>query len=353
MFMKIKNKLIVFIFVIISFLVSCKGSFIFAAIENEIKLKPSSTLGSISNVIKIDNTLYTSNGSVLKKDSFTEGVWTDIGPKFPMYTNYICTGIASDGHHLFASFIGKIENTSPGVYYYDNDSSKWTVVPGTKEANITAVQGDGSVFGTSQSYTFKNGKMKEKSLIIYKITTLGKKQIKSETDSIKHILASGGKYFSTDEGLFDDDGNPVPGAPSSILAIDDSGTYGLTANDLYKLDDFTKYSHKVESPSDMCLVTIAGKKRLLVSSQKGGYKEILLDDTDIAESKTIKAGDENFTTKKPEQYRSSVEKFAISVVFCFEDSGQYYIYLAANDRNYARYTGLWGYYSNKKEWNRE
>lgn len=302
---------------------SCRGSYIFAAIENEIKLKVPTAPGTIRNVIKIGEKLYASNGRVLTKSAFSTGSWSDIGNP-----EGICTGIATDGTTLFASFIDIYTDDSKGIYYYDGS---WK--PVLNSGNCWFVSGSGTVFAATKN----NGP-------IYTVTKTGITAIGSGI-----LKACGGDYFSNGEAVYNKNGSKID--ISGVIAIDNTGTYLLTTNSVYRASPLSKaYSHGISDPSDMTLIQIGGNDVLLVSSFKGGYSAISIN-SNITQSSTNPAK----FTDHVEQYESSVGKYSINRIFADSDgTGKYYIYLGVNDSNYAKYSGLWGYYSyEKKEWNRE
>lgn len=346
--MKIKTKLAFLIFIFLCFLLSCSGSYIFAAIENEVKLKNSSVTGTIRSLVKVGDKLYVANGAILEKTAFSDKEWTEIKNPARLPDSAICTGIATDGINLFASFIDD-DNSDIGVYYYS--VGEWNIVPSSTGNDITGVFGNGTVFATSQ----KNSSATEETVNIYKITTSVLTKITTSTSKEPfHLLAAGGDYFSTSEGVYNSTGF-VANSPKNVKAIDKTGAYFLTDGSLYKASDFTRsYTHNIKNLTDAVLVKIDGKDLLLVSSDNGGYSEIILDSGDITKSKTISAKDSGSTTSNPSQYESAVGKYPTKSIFAESGAQGYYIYLGVNDPNYARYTGLWGYYSyGKKEWNRE
>lgn len=305
---------------------SCRGSYIFAAIENEIKLKVPTAPGTIRDVIKLNNgKLYASNGRVLTKSAFSTGSWSDIGNP-----EGICTGIATDGTTLFASFIDSYTDDSKGIYYYDGS---WKQVPGTKACWF--VRGSDTVFAATKN----TGP-------IYTVTRTGVTAIGSGI-----LKACGGNYYSNGTAVYNSDGI-VYANLSGVIAIDNTGTYFLTANSVCRASNTSNaYSHGISAPSDMTLIQIGGKDVLLVSSRDGGYSAITVDSSDITKSSTVQAG----FTDNVKQYESSVGKYSINRIFAdIENATGYYIYLGVNDSNYAKYSGLWGYYSyENKEWNRE
>ena len=103
-----KYFLILSVFSLFNF--ACKNEPIFAAIEEEVKLKKQSIQGLVLGIVKIGNTVYSANPkNVFKKNVGDTGEWASISLPGGM-----CTSIASDGTKLYATFLGY------GAYVYDN-----------------------------------------------------------------------------------------------------------------------------------------------------------------------------------------------------------------------------------------
>lgn len=308
------------------FAVSCSGSYILATIENEVKLNKATARGSIRSIVKIGSTLYCSNGEILTKAEFSEDDWRTISSP----VSGQCSGLATDGTKLFASF-NKYYEGQYGVYVLEGVS--WKKVPNSD--NIQIVKGSRTVFGSDSSTT-------------YVITESG-----PGTKIDGTLNAAGGDYAATSAGLFKKDGTQISAAPGGICAIDPDGTYFLTGGELIAASDVTKkYAHGISQPSGVALMTIKGIDHILVATN-GGYSEIIVDSSDITKSRTVSGG--MISGGSREQYEASVGKYPVKCIYAGSNgSGTFYIYLGVNDPHFAKYTGLWGFYSDgKKEWNRE
>lgn len=316
---------------IVGLFVACKSSYILAAIENEIKLKKATAAGTITNIVKVGSNLYCCNGRVLTKSAFSEDEWSELG----VPVSGLATSVASDGTKLYVSLIDSDAN-GKGIWVYDGT---WSKLDGTD--HIVHVSGSGTVFAASNDAVFPvNG------------TSLG-------TKIPGNLVSAGGDYCSNGTATYGKSGTQVSAAPGGIRAIDKDGQYFLTKTHLYVSSDWSKsFEHGILEPTDAVLLDHSGKKILLVSSNEGGYAEIEIDTSDITKCKTIRPGADGSTTPREcsEQYASSVGKYPAFCIFAEASAsgGDYYIQLGANDHNYAKFTGLWGFYSNgKKEWNRE
>lgn len=350
----IKNKilffLIIFIFGIL--FLSCKGEPIFAAIEQEVKLKDASVKGTVRNIVKIGDTLYTSDGRILKKSTFNTGEWSVF---YSPSAN--CTSLATDGTNLFASFVD----------YYMNDfwvkvynGSSWETVPNSK--GIQVVMGNGSVIGYSISY--ENEIIHDKA-VLYSITASGVSKLKDlEVSEGKARVprCAGNNFYATSSGVFNSsNGAEITSEIAPYVIVED---YFITGSSVYKKGDYEKsISHGLSGPNDACIITLDGVKRLLISGTHT-YTEIALDETDITKSVVIPVGKSvtfngstlNSTTPPgyKEQYESISLGRACNKIFAFANGSGYFVYLGINDPNFGKYTGLWGFYNpGQMEWNRE
>lgn len=346
--MKTKSYIIFIVPIFAALLFSCSGSYIFAAIENEVKLKDASAKGTIRDVIKIGTTLYASNGTVLEKAEFSEGGWSTLSSP----ASGLCTGIAGDGTNLYASFIDKYNNDGKGIWKYDSGS--WTKVPGSD--GLQYVIGSGTVLGLSNIIASSDGlTINSQSYTIYLLKS-GSFEKLSEVSGkqVAHITAAGGTYYATSEKLFNN-GVEVSGAPAGIRAIDPLGIYCATDTQLYKIGDWSaSCEHGITAPTDLAVITLKGETHVLISSAKGGYGEVIVDTSNITQSHTVAAGSSDSTTppKLLDQYNASIGHYPVGCIYADSDGTNYYVYLGINDGNYAKYSGLWGLY-NGKEWNRE
>ncbi|PIE97380.1 MAG: hypothetical protein CR988_08105 [Treponema sp.] len=362
----------VFVFIIsvlllsvaVVFFVSCSKIPIFASIELEVKLKKPSLPATVRGVCKIGSKLYAANGSVYTKSPGNTGKWSKISSP----VDAVCFSIATDGSSLYATFVDHYSDKGKGVYKYNGSS--WSYVSGSD--GIQAVIGSGTkVYGikTSISYdslkTIESGKMyaiSGSTATFFKDMDTFQKEVQGTSRKntyVHHIKASGNGYYATEKGLFDSSGNKISGAPSGIKVIDSTGTYFLTSDKVYKLNNWSSgVSHSVSNPSGAVVLTFSGKTRLLISSESSGYAEVLIDTGNFANSTSISIGSANSTTPSGQasQYKSSVGSHSCNCIFADTTGGGsgYFVYLGINDSNYGKYTGLWGFYNpGQLEWNRE
>ena len=330
---------IAFVISVVLGLSACKNPPIFAAIEQEVKLKQASVKGFVRGVVKVNDKLYTSNGKISQKSVGSTGTWSEMSG----CPSGLCTMIATDGTNLYASF-----GNDDSFKAYKYASSKWIDLPG-------AAASAQYVYGTDTVFAFDSKARK-----IYPITG---GNVGTEWDSTKAPVGAAGTYCLFEDGLYKNDGTPKNGSGSpssglkgickgpsnSVFVVDDTKLY------CYDGSTWTSTSHGVSTPQS---ITYLPSKQLVLISGKNGYGEIKLDSgaaTNLADAKSVSAGssDSSVPSKNYYQYNNSVGKYVINPIYAFDYKSGYIIYTGVNDPN-AKYTGLWGFYSfDKKEWNRE
>lgn len=330
---------IAFVISVVLGLSACKNPPIFAAIEQEVKLKQASVKGFVRGVVKVNDKLYTSNGKISQKSVGSTGTWSEMSG----CPSGLCTMIATDGANLYASF-----GNDGSFKAYKYDTSTWTDLPG---AAVSAQY----VYGTNTVFAFdsKAGK-------IYPITegTVG-----MGWDSTKAPVGAAGAYCLFEDGLCKNNSIKITGTGSPTSGLKGicegpaNSVFVFNGSTLYCYDGsaWTSTSHGVSTPQS---ITYLPSKQLVLISGKNGYGEIKLDSgaaTNLADAKSVSAGssDSSVPSKNYYQYNNSVGKYVINPIYAFDYKSGYIIYTGVNDPN-AKYTGLWGFYSfDKKEWNRE
>lgn len=321
---------------------ACKNPPIFAAIEQEVKLNPASVKGLVRGIVRIGNTLYTSNGKIFYKSVGARGKWSEMGG----CPSGLCTGLATDGANLYASFGNK--NTFKTYKYAD---SKWTALPDTA-ASAQYIFGTDTVFAFEQNgrggytvYPIKNGAASG-----------------SSWSTGKFPVGAAREYCLLEDGLYNKIGSKVAGSPTSGLrGICEGSVNAVFVFDNGKLycydgSSWTSISHGVANPQS---ITYLPNKQLVLIGGIKGYGEIKLgsvSDTNLGNAKTVSAGsaESSVPSTNIHQYNNSIGKYVINPINAFDHgAGGYIIYVGINDPN-AKYTGLWGFYSpDRIEWNRE
>ena len=314
---------------------ACKNPPIFAAIEQEVKLKPASLRSFIRGIVKIDDMLYTTNGTVFRKTFGDRGKWTNIPG-----AGGRCIGLAADGTSLYGIFES---GESFKAYRTDKAASTWTAVGDMEHADFIA--GTKTIFAADTAnkkvYVLKDG------------------AVAGSWPSDKTPLGAAGVYCLLANGLYTAAGSVVAGGPTDPKGIcdgPDSSVFIFDAATLYCYNGsaWTKIAHKVSSPQS---ITYLPRKQLVLISGKSGFGEIkLTDGTNITTAKIVTAGSEDSSLPQRNyyQYQSSIGKWFINPIVAFDhgESG-YIIYAGALDPN-AKYSGLWGFYHPEQiEWNRE
>lgn len=328
---------------IIMIFATCKNPPIFAAIEEEVKLKPASVKGLIRSVVKVGDTLYVSNGGVFEKSFGKQGKWSKVSTAADL-----CVGLATDGNNLYGVFGSNKGGDSEtfNVRMYNRGASKWEPITGIKEVHSAA--GTDIVFSVDAStidrtiYAIKNGS------IIHQWSNKG------------NPVGAAGSYCLLDNGLYTASGSAVSGSPSGLKGIckgAGSSVFAFNDSDLYCYDGsgWTHLAHKVTTPRS---ITYLPGRQLVLISGKNGYGEIKLASpgTNLNSAAVIAAGSSGSSIPQQnyQQYKSSVGKWYLDPIAAFDNgSSGYIIYVGANDPN-TKYSGLWGfYYPERIEWNRE
>lgn len=332
--MKLKHVLILASCLAILITLSCTNPPIFAAIEQEVKLKSFSVRGPISSLLELNNTVYAATPeAVFSKSKWSNGEWDNIGSPGRLVQNF-----ATDGTHLFAA-------TADGVYYYNGG---WSAVPGG--GSIVTIGGNNMVFG----YDGEN---------VYKITTAGIGNSILSKSGI--FVGAGGGYFAFADGVYKD-GTPVTavaGSPSDIKSAcggDGTTVFVLAGSTVYHYGG-TSWSSQAVSLSNPLSVSYfkygTSEGRVLVGSGKG-YGEVKLASGihTLAGAYYIGAGESGSTTPPSvnAQYTSSIGAYSIKPVLAVYRGGDYTVFAGVHAGSIHRNTGLWGFYSNGNvEWNRE
>lgn len=315
---------------------ACENPPIFAAIEQEVKLKPASAKGNIRGMIRIGDTLYVANGKIYYKPVGDRGKWSEMSG----CPSGFCAMIATDGSNLYASF-GR--DSSFKAYKYA--SSTWMDLPGAA-ASAQYVVGADTIFAINAG-------------TIYPITggTVGSSWSHSGAPkgaAYTYCLFGDGLYGNTGTRI---SGSPTSGlkgickgpVPNSVFVFDDSTLY------CYNGTNWTNIAHGVKYPQS---VTYLPNKQLVLISGIKGYGEIKLagSNATLSGAQSVQAGssDSSIPSKNYYQYANSVGKYTINPINAFDyGTNGYIIYVGVNDPN-AKYTGLWGFYDpDQIEWNRE
>ena len=329
--MKLRYLLLSFACLAAAFMSSCTNQPIFAAIEQEIKLKNFSVRGPIASLLELNNTVYAATPeAVFSKSKWSSGEWSSIGSP-----GGFIQSLATDGTNLFAA-------TAEGVYYYNGG---WSKVPGGD--SIVMIGGNNRVFG----YDGKN---------VYKITTAGIGNSILSKSGI--FIGAGGEYFAFTDGVYKD-GTPataVAGSPSGIKSAcggDGTTVFVLAGSTVYHYG--SSWSSQAVSLSNPLSISYfkygTSEERVLVGGK--GYGEIKLSGATLTGASYISAGSSGSTTPPSvnAQYTSSIGAHSLMPVMAVDrGGGNYTVFAGVNAGSIYRNTGLWGFYSNGNvEWNRE
>ncbi len=325
---KISHILIITVIIATLINISCKNAPIFAAIEQEIKLKKASVKGSVRGITKIGTTVYVSNGNLYKKSLGNTGSWNQMCSRD-------CGSLATDGTKLYAVFGNNLQ-------VYDG---------GWKSVNVGGlgfVAGTNTVFATDRKKIF---------------TVSGTTATATTIDG--ELKGAAGIYCVTTKGVYKADGTKVAGsgAPDSGSAIckgEGSGIFVLSGGTLYAYDgsNWTSKTHGVSTSSASSTITYLPNKHLVLISGSSGYGEIRVDNTtpmdlEKAENISVGSGGSSVPSGCYQQYKNSAGKWLLDPIAAYENGSGYIVYAGVHDSK-AKYTGLWGFYNpGQREWNRE
>ena len=345
--MKFRRYIFILIPMIFIGFTACNNRPIFAAIEQEVKLKEFSVGGNVLSLVATDTMVYASNlAGVYSKSKNSDGPWSKILPAAD--TQYL----AKNAANVFASF------AMEPVKFYDESTKNWSNVPGSE--NIHVIAGDKIVFGYDSSQKK-----------VYKVEAGG---ISSPIDTGEvHFLYAAGNYVvvkSKDSAkLYKADVSPaveISNLPSGVKGMCSTGNpnevFVLAGSTVYYVNGGT-WNNKISiSKSPVSISYFKERKTILLGCDKG-YTEIQLDNTDstnLSKAKQLNPGNSGSTTPPGSysQYQTTLGSYYTYPVLGVErgnaGSGKYAVFMGIYSGTITRNTGLCGFYSDKKrEWNRE
>lgn len=344
--MKFRRYIFILIPMIFIGFTACNNRPIFAAIEQEVKLKEFSVGGNVLSLVATDTMVYASNlAGVYSKSKNSDGPWSKILPAAD--TQYL----AKNAANVFASF------AMEPVKFYDESTKNWSNVPGSE--NIHVIAGDKIVFGYDSSQKK-----------VYKVEAGG---ISSPIDTGEvHPLSAAGNYVLVKSGssakLYKDGVSAaVSGLPSGSTAICPAGTdneiFVLAGSKIhyYNGSNFSDKTISIDK-SPVSISYFKERETILLGCTKG-YTEVKVNTTppiDLSKAKQLNPGNSGSTTPPGSysQYQTTLGSYYTYPVLGVErgnaGSGKYAVFMGIYSGTITRNTGLWGFYSDKKrEWNRE
>lgn len=335
--MKVKKYIFILIPLIVISFAGCNNKPIFAAIEQEIKLKNFSVEGNILSLMEFGEKVYASNlAGVYSKSKNSDGNWSRILPASGTQK------LAYNTDNVFACFV------SGNVKYYE--AGNWKDVPGS--GNIRVIYGDKTVFG----YEENSGK-------IYKITKTGIDTV--SIPGVSKLISAAGDYFlvkANNKIKLYKNGTEISGVPQNAIALcsyNNSNIFVLAGSTIYYYDSNWNNSISISGKSPISISYFKERKTILLGSEKG-YTEVKLNDatpTLLSNAQQINPGSSGSTTPPSSysQYQTTLESYyTFPVLGVQRGSGDYAVFIGISAGVIQRNTGLWGFYSDKKrEWNRE
>ena len=320
----------------VTILSTCKNPPIFAAIEQEVKLKPASIKAFVRGLVKIGNTLYVSNGKLFYKTFGSTGTWSSMGSP-----GGLCVGLATDGTRLYGIFAN--DSSFTAMMY----TTSWGALPAGCSNASNFIAGTQTVFAADNTtvYAIEHG------VTMYQWSLGG-----------GHPVGAARTYCLLDNGLRNNTGALIGGSPTSGL----KGICEGPPNSVFIFDRSTlfcyqgaptdRWTHIGHGVSNPLSITYLPNKQLVLISGKNGYNEIKIAGNNLANAFITVAGaaDSSIPLSNLYQYKSSVGKWHVNPIVAFDyDVGGYIIYTGVLDPT-AKHTGLWGFYApGQTEWNRE
>ena len=339
--MKKINTIIIFSFILLGVSTACKNEPIFAAIEEEVKLKKHTVQGLVSGIVRIGELVYCANPkNVFVKTVGYTGEWTKID-----IPNGMCTSLASDNTDLYATFMGL------GVYKYQNGS--WDFILSSSDiakivsgVNIVGVDGSNVVWKLNGAQFEKMQDSANKDIILGSTLQGGGGHYFGDRDSLYSYVTGKGVKLDLPDLKNIKDICEGDGAQNVLV---------LTTSSLFHYDgsSFTSIKHQVLSPWSL---SYSKQKKLALIGGLQGYKEVqFASSASLVDSYVIVPGSEGSTTPPScyNQYNNSVGKWLLRPILIIDIPDGYIIYVGVGGAD-PKYTGLWGFYEKSQhEWNRE
>ncbi len=328
------------VYIFVNFFTSCKNEPIFAAIEDEVKLKAQSVQGLISGIIVVGDNIYSANPKyVFTKKLGVTGKWSQIDTPGGM-----CTSLATDGGKVYAAFL------EHGVYVYEGNS--WNKIENS--SSISKIVSGTSIIGTNA----KN--------VVFILDGSSFKQLKdSSGNQIRldgTLQGGGGRYFGDSSALYSYASavcsklafGELTGIRDVCKGISESDVFVLTRSNVYHYDgtSLTGIKHEVSSPWSL---SYSSKYKLVVVGGSQGYTDIQMTGSSLSGAFVRSQGWASSSTPSSSynQYKNSVGKWLLRPILIADTKDGYIIYAGVGGAD-SKYTGLWGFYNpGQLEWNRE
>lgn len=345
-------------------LFACSNDPIFSAIENEVKLKDPSLLGTVSSMEAYGGDLYAANGYIYRRVAGA-GEWHKIA--FPEGAGR-CAKLASDGTNLYGFFTLNDWTAFHSVQRYQDGS--WSVVTGLDDVDEIG-SGNGRIY----AFVELSGTSTEHRYNAYMTTGPGSLSFAAGpiAESIGVPTGTAGDYIATQSTVYQLAGataTPIPWTslgtattPRGLCGVvvgSNGNVYTANYGNAYRWDGSAWTSCWLDlenDPATTITILQSATRSLLIIGCDEGYGEVTLYASG-ALGTYISPGSTSLSTTDPEdrdQYESSIELYHVSGIFAFTNpvpaADEYVLY--ASVQHY-KYNGLWGYYdTTQSEWNRE
>lgn len=331
MFTLMKKNNIVYLLVsliLTTFVLGCSQDPIFSDIAQEIKLDDPTVRGNVHSMVQLGNNLYATNGKIVTKPISQKAGWKEHSSP----DEYV-TKVASDEGNLYALVTkqaDKGDSYSYRVFVQSGAKEDWKEITDTSSSNSPiTIFDNGDSSGNRQAYLRDSTGVKELNGNasydeLRKVSGNG-----ASTSTVAAAAYNGTTYFA-DTLAFCSDGTNLFRANGSTIQYYDT-TQDPWKNGPSMDEEPTSFAYYKESDSS---------NYILVGTKSGIKKVTLSEHKPTAVSSFGSNADTAFGTY-----------IALNVFAFPEEPGSCYVSIVK--KTSSRYNGLWGYYSDRGNWNYE
>mgnify|MGYP007112215497 CR=1 FL=1 len=312
--------------VLITFVLGCSQDPIFSDIAKEIKLDDPTVRGNVLSMVQIGTNLYASNGNIATKPISQKTGWKD-------YTSPSgnVTKVASDENHLYALVTNQTDSDGDSysykVFAQVNASGNWTQI--TSSTSPITIFDNGASGAARFAYLRDSSGVKQLNgaTLYASLTSITENGAGTSTVSAA-FLTSGSQTFFADTLAFCSDGTNLFKANGSTLQYSVDGNAWTNGP---STEEPTSYAYYEEN---------ASTSYILVGTESGIQKVALSVNVPTSVSRFGSNADTAFGTY-----------IALNVFAFPSEVGSCYVSIVK--KTSSRYNGLWGYYSDRGNWNYE
>lgn len=314
--------------ILTTFVLGCSQDPIFSDIAQEIKLDDPTVRGNVHSMVQLRDNLYATNGKIVTKPISQKAGWKE----YSSPDEYV-TKVASDENNLYALVTkqaDKGDSYSYKVFAQVNASGNWTQI--TSSTSPITIFDNGASGAARFAYLRDSSGVKQLNgaTLYASLTSITENGAGTRTVSAA-FLTSGSQTFFADTLAFCSDGTNLFKANGSTIQYGKDLTSLELENGLSMDEEPTSFAYYKESDSS---------NYILVGTKSGIKKVTLSDNKPTAVSSFGSNADTAFGTY-----------IALNVFAFPEEPGSCYVSIVK--KTSSRYNGLWGYYSDRGNWNYE